>query len=359
MKKLGLTFTMLLATIMLLAQPKLEFDQTTHDFGTVQETGGKITGRFTFTNTGTEDLMLTAVRPGCGCTAANYTKEAIKPGEKGFIDATYDPYNRPGSFNKNIRVTSNAPESSEQVIYIKGNVVKRPPTEFEKYGYQSGIGMIRLKNNSSRLQLLSNEKHLDTLLVRNFWNKAVNFTVEMLPYVREVSRSFGEALQPATEGTIVLEYDAAKRAAIGTYNDKVGISTNDSLEQTKYFFYNVKIVEDFSGLTKKQIKQSPTITWDTLAMIDFQKMNRSQKVERDFTFSNSGKSDLIVRQIQMPGMNAAYTIDKEVLKPGETATIHLTLTNNGRQGKQSGSLDIITNDYKNPVISVKMTADYL
>jgi hypothetical protein len=359
MKKLGLTFTMLLAIITLLAQPKLEFDQTTYDFGTVQETEGKITGRFTFTNTGTEDLMLTAVRPGCGCTAANYTKTAVKPGEKGFIDATYDPYNRPGSFNKNIRVTSNAPEQSEQVIYIKGNVVKRPPTEFEKHGYQSGLGMARLKNNSARVQLLNSEKHLDTVRVRNFWNKPVNFKVEMLPYVREVSRSFGEELQPATEGVIVLEYDAAKRAAVGTYQDKVGISTSDSLEQTKYFEYNVKITEDFSGLTKNQIKKSPAIVWDTLAVIDFEKMNRNQKVERDFTFTNSGKGDLLVRQIQISGMSVAYTIDKEVLKPGEMATIHLTLTNNGRKGKQNGSLDIITNDHKKPMISVKMTADYL
>jgi hypothetical protein len=312
-----------------------------------------------FTNTGTEDLTLTAVRPGCGCTAADYTKTAVKPGEKGYIDATYDPYNRPGAFNKNIRVTSNAAEGGEQTIYIKGNVAKRPPTEFEKHGYQSGAGMARLKSNSNRLQLLSSEKYLDTIKVRNFWNKAVKFTVETLPYLKEAGRSFGEELQPDTEGVIVLEYDASLRNAIGTYNDKVIINTNDSLEQNKYFFYNVKITEDFSQLTKKQMKKSPTIAWDTLTIIDFGQMNRSQKVERDFTFTNKGKSDLIVRQIQTAGMNATYTIDKEVIKPGETAKIHLTLTHNGRKGKQSGSLDILTNDYKKPVISVKMTADYL
>ena len=359
MKKLGLTCMMMFVAALLLAQPKLEFDQTTYDFGTVQETGGKITGRFVFTNTGTEDLLLTAVRPGCGCTAANYTKTAVKAGEKGFVDATYDPYNRPGPFNKNIRITSNAPEGGEQQIYIKGNVTKRPPTEFEKHGFQSGAGMARLKNNSNRLQLLNSEKHLDTITVRNFWNKGVKFTVETVPYVKEVSRSFGEELQPATEGVIVLEYDAAKRAAIGSYNDKVAIQTNDSLEATKYFFYNVKITEDFSKLSKQQLKKSPAMAWDTLAIIDFEQMNRNQKVERDFTFTNKGKGDLIVRQIQIAGVNATYTIDKEVLKPNETATIHLTLTHNGRKGKQNGSLDIITNDYKKPTISVKMTADYL
>jgi len=359
MKKLGLTCTMLLATLLLLAQPKLEFDQTTHDFGTVQETGGKITGRFVFTNTGTEDLTLTSVRPGCGCTAANYTKTPVKPGEKGFIDATYDPYNRPGPFNKNIRVSSNAPEGGEQTIYIKGNVTKRPPTEFEKYGYQSGAGMARLKNNSNRLQLLSNEKHLDTLRVRNFWNKAVSFTVEMSPYVKEVNRDFGKDLMPNAEGTIILEYDAAKRAAIGTYNDRVAINTNDSIEQTKYFYYNVKITEDFSHLTKKQMKKSPNIVWDTIVMIDFDKINKNQKVERDFTFTNKGKSDLMIRQIQIAGINATYTIDKDVLKPNETAKVRLVVIHNGRRGKQNGSLDIITNDYKKPVVSIKMTADYL
>ena len=105
MKKILLTVFSVVIAVLGFAQPKIQFDQTTYDFGMIREEGGKVTARFNFTNVGTEDLVLKSVRPGCGCTAANYTKTAIAPGERGYIDATYNPSGRPGSFNKNIKVT--------------------------------------------------------------------------------------------------------------------------------------------------------------------------------------------------------------------------------------------------------------
>ena len=106
MKSIKLTLALMLVALFVSAQPQLQFENTTYDFGNIKEEGGKVTGRFIFTNTGTSNLILKSVRPGCGCTAANYTTDSVAPGEKGFIDATFDPYNRPGGFTKNIRVTT-------------------------------------------------------------------------------------------------------------------------------------------------------------------------------------------------------------------------------------------------------------
>ena len=45
----------------------------------------------------------------CGCTVPTYTKEPVKPGEKGVIDVTYDGKDKfPGHFQKTITVRSNA-----------------------------------------------------------------------------------------------------------------------------------------------------------------------------------------------------------------------------------------------------------
>ena len=103
MKKLVLSFMMIAAVCLAMAQPKIEFEKKTHEFGDIREEGGKVTARFTFKNVGDSALILTKVKPGCGCTAANYTKEAIAPGQTGYIDATYDPWGRPGQFNKTSR----------------------------------------------------------------------------------------------------------------------------------------------------------------------------------------------------------------------------------------------------------------
>ena len=65
---------------------QLKWDTEAHDFGTIEK-GKPVTYEFTFTNTTKKDVLLTSVRASCGCTATNYTKTAIKPGEKGIVSS--------------------------------------------------------------------------------------------------------------------------------------------------------------------------------------------------------------------------------------------------------------------------------
>ena len=246
MKKIGLSLLMVVAFFVAFAQPKIQFENTTHDFGQIREEGGKVTGTFEFTNVGDSDLVLTNVRPGCGCTAANYTKSAIAPGQKGFIEATYNPYNRPGAFNKNIRVTTNEPQfrgenkSGPHMIFIKGEVIKRPPTVFELAGYNSGNGMSRIKEPNVVHNMLNTESVRDTFTIHNFWNRPITYNVDTKDaYVTEVYRSFGQSILPGQEGILVLKYDASKRNAFGQLKDMVQISTNDSIESKKMIYYSV------------------------------------------------------------------------------------------------------------------------
>lgn len=102
----------------------LKFESEVHDFGGLEK-GKPATYEFTFTNTSKETIMITNVRPSCGCTAANYTKTAIKPGEKGFVAATYNAAS-PGAFTKSITVTT-SDTSLPKSLTIKGKV--EAPTE--------------------------------------------------------------------------------------------------------------------------------------------------------------------------------------------------------------------------------------
>ena len=85
MKKLCLLWLAVVTAVCCVAQPEIKFENTTYDFGKIKEEDGKVTSKFIFTNVGNMPLELTNVRPGCGCTAANYTKGAIAPGEQGFL----------------------------------------------------------------------------------------------------------------------------------------------------------------------------------------------------------------------------------------------------------------------------------
>lgn len=98
----------------------MTWDAETHDFGDIEK-GKPVTYQFTFTNTSKETVLLTNVKPSCGCTAANYTKTPIKPGEKGSVEATYNAAAQ-GNFHKTITVTTNEKGTSPKVLIIKGSV---------------------------------------------------------------------------------------------------------------------------------------------------------------------------------------------------------------------------------------------
>jgi hypothetical protein len=98
------------------------FETSSHSFGNIIE-GQIATYEFKFTNTGTEPLELTNVRASCGCTTPKWPRELIQPGQTNVIRAEYNSSGRPGTFSKNIFVTSNAGQST---LTISGNVIKEP-----------------------------------------------------------------------------------------------------------------------------------------------------------------------------------------------------------------------------------------
>lgn len=103
---------------------EMKFEKELHDFGTVIE-GENATYEFVFTNTGKEPIIISNVAASCGCTTPSWTREPVKPGQKGSIKAVYSSQNRPGPFSKQITVTSNA-TTATKVLTIKGNVERQP-----------------------------------------------------------------------------------------------------------------------------------------------------------------------------------------------------------------------------------------
>jgi hypothetical protein len=95
--------------------------KTEHDFGSIPQHKPLLT-EFTFTNTSEEVLIIASVKTSCGCTLADYPKEALKPGESGIIKTTYDAA-RLGVFNRTVTVVCNN-EEGNKTLSIKGEVVE-------------------------------------------------------------------------------------------------------------------------------------------------------------------------------------------------------------------------------------------
>ena len=98
----------------------ISFDKTTFDYGNVKA-GSDGHRFFTVKNTGDKPLIISEVKPSCGCTTPEWSKDPILPGKSAQIKVGYNTGIK-GSFNKLIEVYSNDPQNNRSVLYIKGTV---------------------------------------------------------------------------------------------------------------------------------------------------------------------------------------------------------------------------------------------
>jgi len=124
MKKLLLALVALMTvSLTVVAEPKIKFDKTLHNFGKFKKSAGSQTCVFTFTNTGDEDLIIHRAVASCGCTVAKFTKTPVKPGEKGVISVEYSAsrIQLGGHFKKSITVNTNGkPEMIR--LFVEGDM---------------------------------------------------------------------------------------------------------------------------------------------------------------------------------------------------------------------------------------------
>lgn len=93
---------------------------TEHDFGSISQ-GTPVSHTFEVLNNGQQPFKITHVKTSCGCTVAKYTQEAIQPGEKGIVSATFSA-KAIGMFNKSISVTTDIAEEPIIRLKLKGEV---------------------------------------------------------------------------------------------------------------------------------------------------------------------------------------------------------------------------------------------
>lgn len=86
------------------------------DFGKIKK-GDKVQHIYEITNTGTNPLVISEVKPGCGCTVPDFTKEPILPGKKGKITLHFDSSNFDGNVQKYADVYANVDKSPIKLTF--------------------------------------------------------------------------------------------------------------------------------------------------------------------------------------------------------------------------------------------------
>ncbi|WP_294217034.1 DUF1573 domain-containing protein [uncultured Chryseobacterium sp.] len=94
----------------------IALSESNFDFGKIKK-GDKVEHVYEVTNTGSNPLVISEVKPGCGCTAPDFTKEPIMPGKKGKITLHFDSSNFDGNVNKYADVFANVEKAPVKLTF--------------------------------------------------------------------------------------------------------------------------------------------------------------------------------------------------------------------------------------------------
>jgi hypothetical protein len=332
--------------------PNVSWDASTHDFGDVKENGGKVTHKFIFTNTGNEPLVITNVRPSCGCTSSDYTKEPIAPGDKGYVSAAFDPNRRVGKNSKSITVTTNGNPPTTTLRFTV-NVLAKPKTIADQY--PRTLGELRVKTNHLALmKVTTGEIKEGELEIINLNDTDLNISFRNVPNHIEI-KAVPEMLKPQMQGKIIVKYDASKKNDFGFLMDRIVVAINGNTNQNKNTIsVSATLEEDFSKLTPEQKANAPKIEFDN-KIFDFKTINQGQSIDHVFAFKNTGKSDLIIRKTKTTCGCTVVNPSKEIIKAGETAELKVRFNSAGKKNKQNKSITVITNDPANSQVVLRVT----
>ncbi|MEG1949094.1 MAG: DUF1573 domain-containing protein [Odoribacter sp.] len=352
MKKLFFLLMILLPSMVFGQKAKIEFENTSHNFGTIGEANGKASVDFIFKNTGRAPLILTNVRAGCGCTTPEWNRQPVAPGQSGIIKVSYDPRNRPGSFIKSITVNSNA-ENPVMSLTIRGNVTRKPVNPFGNYKF--AVGPIKMMANSLNLGNIKNTQKIEkSIEIANTGEQAATINVSThRPYITASINT--PTLQKGEKGIILIKYDAMKRNDWGFVSDNVQVTVNNNTIENITVTANID--EDFSSYNG-DYTNAPAIAFSEMeTTLDNLAKNTPQV--HIFYIQNTGKSDLIVRKLKPSEKNMSINVAKSTIKPGKKVKATISFKTDSNPGKKIRLVQFTTNDPKNITLTYKITTNVL
>ncbi len=335
-------------------QPKLKFDELLHDFGSINENDGAVQHTFKFTNTSKDTIKVTRVNSANRAANAEWSSKGIPSGGEGYIKINFNPKDIEGHFKYAINVISSEAGFNNQHLFISGKINPRQKT-YADY-FPKNIGNLRFnKTHLTFDNIKKHESRTDSFLIFNEWGKEMTLNIENVPAYMNVEIT-PKVLKPLSNGVIRVNFDANKCSTWGLSYSFYKLITNDTLTPQKNITVGANVVEDFSKLTPVEHENAPKISFEKKTH-DFGKIKEGSKAEYNFEFSNTGKTDLIIRRTKAACGCTSAKMEKTTLKPGESSKVNIVFNSRGYKGKKRKSITVICNDPDHPTTMLFIEMD--
>jgi hypothetical protein len=155
------------------SKARIEFLEKFWDFGSTPK-GYIVYHNFPFTNTGSDTLIITRVKPTCGCTAAPLSSDRVAPGDTAKISVSLNTSKLQGKARKYVNIDCNDPinpylkltfttEVDNPLLPIVSQPVSADFGEF-KSGEKQEVRLQIKNNNNSDIDLLIVDKPPDPIM---------------------------------------------------------------------------------------------------------------------------------------------------------------------------------------------------
>lgn len=330
----------------------LTFQEKVFDFGMVREEAGPVIHIFEFENTSERPIKIMAVKPSCGCTTPDWSKETVKPGSKGFVTAKFDPTSRPGFFNKTLTITTDY--SSEAIVLnIKGSVSLKGDNSV----FREAKGSWRLISASFNMGkvLIKDEMTWKDFEILNASEKEIAVTAPAVApsYIKVIVTP--AALKPGERGVIRIGYNGKMKNAYGFHSDNVEFITDDESMPRKSFSVQATLEDYFPILSNEEVTKAPKL-WLSETALDLGRFSSSSSIEKQITLSNTGKKELSIRSIQTNCQCITATAQTMAIASGKSTALTIRFDPADRKGTQQKYITIYSNDPVNPVQRISIAA---
>jgi hypothetical protein len=158
------------------------------------------------------------------------------------------------------------------------------------------------------------------------------------------------------KGYIVVTFDATKIQAYGFVMHRMYLNVDGQDNYNNSIAVSATLEEDFSKLSATELANAPVVTYD-MESFDFGDIKPGTKNEHTFNLKNTGKSDLIIRDMKSSCGCTAVSPSKNIVSAGESVPIKVVFDSTGKSGRQNKTITVITNDPKNPTSVLRISSN--
>ena len=319
---------------------------------------GEISTTFQVRNTTSKTVNITKIITSSSQLKATCSPMTVPAGATATVSVSYWP-DFVGRFTQAIYLYTEGNEKPF-ALQIKGKVFVSMKDAYERQNAQEeaddfgvSFGSLTLKTDNIEFDYVNDGDIVSkSIAVTNHGTENCQPNLLHLPAYLSVEAS-PKVLRPGRKGYLTLTLDSRNlNHNLGLTQDVVYVSSYEGESISKEREIPISIVL-FDTATVERSNRAPTIQLSTDELV-VPKSSKG-KSKGAVTITNTGRSDLIIRSLQVFNPAINVSLPKTVIAPGESVDMRVTVVNKYRNLSNARfRVLMITNDYRRPVVLVSV-----